>query len=454
MSSFKQYIRDFKNAIAKEDSVVLKDLISIRPQGNSGTLRSQFNVPSSNDVSILPERFQPLVISYIKLLKQVYIHSDIKAAFQELNTLTTQLVRAAESQTNWINLPLINACKELISVYQVQQKNFPDEEPVNDMIIDPTANDVGKTSPTLELLVTTVNKAFKLSLTDKNLELEYSKRRDIYFFLGCLLQLYFKMGKLELAKSVEKAIKGSKLLLPQLVTKKKKKNIISSPVFTRWYEASYLYYSAMLCLDDMDFVQAEERMVSAYDIVSSYTDKRAASKHTERILLILIPLRFHNKRITPSEEIWSQFPRLCEIYKDNLLKAISEGNIHHFDQCCTKYRLLFLKKYLFLLVERLRPLCHLKLMRKVYKIYSDINQDPKTNHIVPLSAIQLAFEMSAFYSETMDFANRSFYYTLDSLECILANLIVSGQVKGYLSHANKCIVLSRVAPFPPQVVPP
>lgn len=453
MASLQQYIIDVKSAISNEDSIKLKDLISIRPQGEEGIKRSQFDIPSSADVSVLPERFQSVVTSYIQLLKLVYIQSDIKAAFKDLNTLTTNLIRAAESQTNWINLPLINACKELISVYQVQQKNFPDEEPVNDIVVDAAATETGKASPTLELLVTTINKAFKLSLTDKTLELEHSKRRDIYFFLGCLLQLYFKMGKLELAKSVQKAIKGTRLLLPNFSTKKRKKGL-ASPISSRWYEVSYLYYSALLYLDDMDFVQAEERLSTAFALISYYSDKEAASKHTERILLILIPLKLHNSRLTPSQELWDEFPTLREIYRDNLFKAVYNGNLQQFDECCNRYRMLFLKKYLFLLIEQLRPLCYLKLTRKVCLIYKELNKDPKTDHIVPLSAIQVAFEMSGFYGETIDFSERSFYYTLDALECILANLIVTGRIKGYISHSNKCIVLSRATPFPPQVIKP
>lgn len=38
---------------------------------------------------------------------------------------------------------------------------------------------------------------------------------------------------------------------------------------------------------------------------------------------------------------------------------------------------------------------------------------------------------------------------LNDVECAIANLIYSGLVKGYVSHAHKCLVLSRSSPFPP-----
>ena len=37
---------------------------------------------------------------------------------------------------------------------------------------------------------------------------------------------------------------------------------------------------------------------------------------------------------------------------------------------------------------------------------------------------------------------------LDEVECILANLIFRGYVRGYLSHTKRVLVLSKRDPFP------
>lgn len=37
---------------------------------------------------------------------------------------------------------------------------------------------------------------------------------------------------------------------------------------------------------------------------------------------------------------------------------------------------------------------------------------------------------------------------LDEIECILANLIFRGYVRGYLSHTKRILVLSKSNPFP------
>ncbi|MGK3754559.1 MAG: hypothetical protein ACI8RD_006868 [Bacillariaceae sp.] len=41
---------------------------------------------------------------------------------------------------------------------------------------------------------------------------------------------------------------------------------------------------------------------------------------------------------------------------------------------------------------------------------------------------------------------------LDEIECILANLIYIGVVRGYLSHSKRILVLSKRDPFPTSVI--
>ena len=37
---------------------------------------------------------------------------------------------------------------------------------------------------------------------------------------------------------------------------------------------------------------------------------------------------------------------------------------------------------------------------------------------------------------------------MDEVECIIANLIYSGKIKGYISHQKSILVLSKQDPFP------
>ena len=41
---------------------------------------------------------------------------------------------------------------------------------------------------------------------------------------------------------------------------------------------------------------------------------------------------------------------------------------------------------------------------------------------------------------------------LDEIECILANLIFQGKIKGYISHGKRHLILSKISPFPTAAV--
>lgn len=426
------YIQKVCLLVNFEDSEKFRSCITINPGINEGTTRAHFPEPNDFDLHPVPEKFRNVVKSYLKLMKSVYIANSINASFFDLNEMVNNLNRAADTQTNWINKPLINACTELISVYQVRLKNFPEEEEIE--LSNLENNEYGNSSSSLERLAATINGLFKLSLNDKNLDLSQSKRLDIYFFLGNLIKIYFKLGKLELAKSVEKALKGTRFNLPKL----------NGAGSSKRYAVTYLYYSALLSLDDADFITSEEKLVKAMEILSCYTDPKNVKNQTEKILIILLPLKLYNKRLSPSNEIWEKFPKLKSMYKDSLFDAIKNGNLKKFDQALTKYQLILLKKHLYLLFEMMKSLCYLKLVKKTVSIIHSLNSETKS-HIVPLSAIQLALEFSTNYSYK---ESDKFAYNLDSVECILANLISSGKIKGYLSHANRCIVLSKANAFP------
>ena len=41
---------------------------------------------------------------------------------------------------------------------------------------------------------------------------------------------------------------------------------------------------------------------------------------------------------------------------------------------------------------------------------------------------------------------------MDEIECIVANLIFQGKVKGYISHQKRVVVVSKADPFPTSAV--
>lgn len=427
------YIQQVALALNFKDGVKLGLCLTISPGQNEGIRRANYPEPSEFDLFLLPEVYREVVRAHLGLMRYVYLKKDISKAFDALNDLVGHLIRAANTETNWINTALINACTELITVYKVKQQTNPEEESIEFQDLE---MDMPQLS-SLEELASTINKAFKLSLNDKNLDLKLSKRVDLYFFLGALIQVYFKLGKLELAKSVEKVIKNTRFQLPEL------NGILPS----KKYAVSYLYYSALLSLDDADFNNSEEKLMKALDVLTYYKENK--TKQTEKILLILLPLRLYNKRLTPKEVVWNEYPILRYIYKDSIFEAIRRGNLFNLEASIKKFEVLLLKKHLYLLVERLKELCYLRLIHKTVLYFQSLHPDSKTNHIIDLSAFQIALECSSS-DGTMKkgLGDRSFRYPIEEIECVLANFISSSKIKGYISHSNRCIVLSKQNAFP------
>jgi len=76
--------------------------------------------------------------------------------------------------------------------------------------------------------------------------------------------------------------------------------------------------------------------------------------------------------------------------------------------------------------------CYRNLFKRLYLI-TGLTQLPLSSILVAFRSLQVDID-------------------LDEIECILANLIFRGYVKGYISHAKRILVLSKKDPFPKSAV--
>lgn len=415
-----EFIDQFKTALRQQNGVKLNQLLEInRPDGPQV---AQYSEPSEFDLFDIDNKFHNVIKYYLRLIKSIYINNDIKNSFLNYNQLVLDLNRFAETQNNWINITLIKCCKELIGIYSVMEKSFPEE------IVADHSNEIVSSNKisSLEMLANTINKSFKLSLNDKNLQLNESKRIDIYFFLSCLIKIYFKLGNIELAKSIEKALKGTRFELPKLNKSLTDKN---SAII-------YLYYSSILSLDDSNFKECQSKLTTALTLMSYTSDKSCIEHQFQQIMIMYLPLALYNEKKLPKAYIWRQFPALDYVYNKNFFQFIKSGAIDKYDKFMEQTQSFLLKTNLYLLFQNLKQLAYVSFIKKIVKVHQELNNDPKSNHIIPFSAFEVGFKYI-----TLDF-------DYDQIECILAGLIANGNIKGYLSHGNKCIVLSKTAAFP------
>jgi nuclear mRNA export protein PCID2/THP1 len=107
--------------------------------------------------------------------------------------------------------------------------------------------------------------------------------------------------------------------------------------------------------------------------------------------------------------------------------------------CCTIFvtqQITFLlhctRQGTYLLLEKCKTVCYRNLFKRIFLILD--------KHQLSLNYIAKSLKWLGMPID------------LDEVECILANLIYRGYIRGYLSHAKRVLVLSKREPFPTSAV--
>ena len=111
-----------------------------------------------------------------------------------------------------------------------------------------------------------------------------------------------------------------------------------------------------------------------------------------------------------------------------LVEGIPKGDLRTFQDGLVKYQDCFIRQGTYLLLEKCKTVCYRNLFKRVHKILD--------KHQMSLNSIALTFKWLGIPID------------LDEVECILANLIYKGYVRGYLSHTKRVLVVSKRDPFP------
>jgi hypothetical protein len=123
-----------------------------------------------------------------------------------------------------------------------------------------------------------------------------------------------------------------------------------------------------------------------------------------------------------------------------IIATISKGDINGFRKVVKEHQNYLLKQHLYyFVVAKLSHLLPRQLTRKVWLVTSGESRIPLS---LILSAQAIINRINKAEIEAMDCLD------LEELECLLANSIFEGQIKGYISHEKSTLVLSKKNPFP------
>ncbi|KAG9349645.1 hypothetical protein JZ751_028093 [Albula glossodonta] len=158
---------------------------------------------------------------------------------------------------------------------------------------------------------------------------------------------------------------------------------------------TYKYYVGRKAMFDSDFKPAEEYLSFAF-----HHCHRSCQRNKRLVLIYLLPVKM-------------------------LL-----GNLLLLNEALAKHETFFIRCGIFLILEKLKIITYRNLFKKVYHLLK--------THQLPLDAFLVSLKMMQV--EEVD---------IDEVQCILANLIYMGHIKGYISHQHQKLVVSKQNPFPP-----
>ncbi|KAJ1449528.1 hypothetical protein M885DRAFT_535179 [Pelagophyceae sp. CCMP2097] len=267
---------------------------------------------------------------------------------------------------------------------------------------------------TLRDVEKTLKKGFSACWNDRSSS-EQSKKRATIYVVAQLLKIYFKLNLVKLAQP---------LIRPLEATAGKAGHFDRRGVFPLGDIVAYRFFIGRLRMFEDHYAEAEEHLAYAFD----HCDRRCV-KNKRAILEFLLPVRLR-RGVLPKRELLAKYGLE---HLSPLIAAVKAGDLRTFNSELAANQQVFVRRGTYLLLEKVKLLVYRNLFKKIYLVQQKAAQ----------LKLQLFQKALAWLGMAID---------LDEIECILANLIFKGLVKGYISHQKQTLVLSKKAPFPTETL--
>jgi hypothetical protein len=171
-----------------------------------------------------------------------------------------------------------------------------------------------------------------------------------------------------------------------------------------------------------DLFQAQRELNEAYNLALA-----SSTGNIALILSYLLPLHLISAKY-PSPHFLAQFPKLQILYAP-LFQALHTGNLSLFDTHTQQYLPFFLRKRVYLAIERSRQCCLRCLFERTVTEWGAGTR-------VPIEVFGAALRAGGSEVEK------------EETECFVANMIYRGWIRGYISRERGMVVLSAKESFP------
>lgn len=258
------------------------------------------------------------------------------------------------------------------------------------------------------------------------------------------IKMYFSLGTLRLARNLVRTV-DSKAFPPL-------DRFPTSQVVT------YRYHLGRLFLFEERYDDAEENLAAALGLLGggraalegrgavgagSPAATAAWRRNRERVLRYLGPLRLACGRL-PSARAAAASPELRALAP--LAEAVRAGDVARLDALLAGSRALLVERGTYLLLERVRALTYRRCLR--VSRTARLRLEPGA----PANQLPLRWTLAALRAHVRAAPDSELCEDVavspDELECVVAHLVHRKYVRGYISHKNQVLVLSKQEPFP------
>ncbi|KAK1222227.1 COP9 signalosome (CSN) subunit [Marasmius sp. AFHP31] len=267
----------------------------------------------------------------------------------------------------------------------------------------------GLKSDSMEESARIITKAFTLCLQDRMSPPDQSRKWGVYYAVGLILKCYFRVRRISLSKNILRALDANR-------------DIPDLSLYPKSHQVTFRYYFGMLRFLNEEYESAEIELTRAF-----YQCHIQAEANQERILTYLLPLRILKGHL-PSEDLLQRFSHVRGLFSP-FVNAIHAGDIAAYDRALENAEKKLLELNLWMILEKGREMCLRGLFRRVW-----ITSEKSSR--IPIPMFHAALRISGIDVE------------VEEAECLLANQIYRGFIRGYISHEKQMVVLANTNAFP------
>ncbi|KAI0169365.1 PCI domain-containing protein [Hypoxylon sp. FL1284] len=353
-------------------------------------------------------------------------NSSWMTVYEAWKDLTLLIIRGYTHHEfeNW-TIPCLYVAGKYLRLFAIQgdeERRRTDTGDASDTIMQDDFDPEQEENKLLEDCARILNRIFQTCLNDRA-PLEESRKWGIYHAINLLFKTHFKLNSTTLSKNVLRVVSAGRGDMPTL------------DKFPKSQQVTFKYYEGVLAFLEENYVAAEQHLTTAW-----YMCHKDAKRNLELILTYLIPCHLLTTHTLPSSELLDPFPRLRSLFLP-LGMAIKKADLHAFDVALRDGEDEFIKRRIYLTLERGRDIALRNLLRKVF-IAGGFEEGkdgsaPVRRSRIPVTEFVAAIKISS--GEDID---------TDEVECLLANMIYKNLMKGYIAHDRGIVVLSKTGAFP------